>query len=108
MKKEDMKDLAELKVLFVGTDKKQVLAQALLDKAIFMEDTLQKLQKEVNEKGVVTSMCQGKYDIDRTNPSLQAYNNLIKNYTSVIKQLNDMLPTKTQTTGFDDFGGDMQ
>lgn len=107
MKKENMKDLAELKVLFVGTDKKQVLAQALLDKAIFMEDTLQKLQKEVNEKGVVTSMCQGKYDIDRTNPSLQAYNNLIKNYTSVIKQLNEMLPTKTQATSFDDFGGDV-
>ena len=52
-------------------------------------------------------MCQGKYDIDRTNPSLQAYNNLIKNYTSVIKQLNEMLPTKTQATSFDDFGGDV-
>lgn len=107
MKKSDMKDLAELKVLFVGTDTKTVLAQALLDKAIFMEETLQKLQKEVNEKGVTTTMCQGKYDIDRTNPSLQAYNNLIKNYTSVIKQLNEMLPSKQQATGFDDFGGDM-
>ena len=103
-KKQELKSLAELKGLFANGDKKSILAISLIDKAQFMEETLQKLQVEVNENGVTTSMCQGKYNIDRTNPSLQAYNNTIKNYTSVIKQLNDMLPkeeVKAQT--FDEF-----
>lgn len=105
MKKEELKGLSELKTLFVDGDKRSILANKLLDKAIFMEETLQKLQKEVNEKGVTTTMCQGKYDIDRTNPSLQAYNNLIKNYTSVIKQLNDMLPKQEhKEDDFEEFG----
>ena len=37
-------------------------------------------------------MCQGSYSINRANPALQAYNTMIKNYTSSIKQLVDMLP----------------
>ena len=34
----------------------------------------------------------GAYNIERTSPALNAYNITLKNYTSVIKQLNDMLP----------------
>ena len=34
----------------------------------------------------------GSYNIDRANPALNGYNITLKNYTSVIKQLNDMLP----------------
>lgn len=97
--------LGELRELFTGKDKKSILGLKLLAKAEFMEETLKKLEDDVNEKGVVTSMCQGKYDIDRANPSLQAYNNTMKNYTSVIKQLNDMIPAEEETDDdFDKFG----
>ena len=57
-----------------------------------MEETLTKLQTKVKADGVVTSMCQGNYDIDRENPALRSYNTTIKNYTSVIKQIADLLP----------------
>ena len=73
-------------------DNRSKLALSLLDKAEFMEDTLEKLQDRIKENGVVTSMCQGAYNIDRANPALQAYNVTIKNYNSVIKQLADLLP----------------
>lgn len=102
-------DLKDLKPIFEKMDNgKSKLALSLLDKAEFMEDTLSKLQKKVQEDGVVTSMCQGSYDIDRENPALRSYNTTIKNYTSVIKQLNDMLPNdeKPKDDGFDDFGDD--
>lgn len=104
-----IKNLSELKQIFSNNDKKSILALSLLDKAEFMEDTLQKLQQKVKDNGVVTEMCQGKYNIDRANPALQAYNVTVKNYTSVIKQLNDMIPTKEKKPkddGFESFGDD--
>lgn len=101
-----IKNLSELKEIFTNDDKKSILALSLLDKAEFMEETLQKLQEKVKNEGVVTEMCQGKYNIDRANPALQAYNVTVKNYTSVIKQLNDMIPIQEEhkDDNFEDFG----
>ena len=109
MSKKKNVDLKVLKILFEENDTaKSKLALSLLDKAEFMEETLKILQEKVKKDGVVTSMCQGTYEIDRENPALRSYNTTIKNYTSVIKQLNDMLPAKNtpQGDGFDDFGAD--
>ena len=81
---------------------------SLLDKAEFMEDTLEELQIKVKLDGVVTEMCQGDYTIERENPALKSYNTTIKNYSSVVKQINDMLPieNKPQDDGFESFGDD--
>lgn len=83
---------------------RKVLCTSLLNELIFMQTTLDDLKKHVSEHGVVTKMCQGKYDIDRANPSLNQYNTLIKNYSSCIKQLNELLPKEIDTTdNFDEF-----
>lgn len=66
MAKKLIEDLNKLTDIF--SQDGNILALSLLDKAKFMEDTLQKLQDEVNKSGVITKMCQGKYDIDRANP----------------------------------------
>lgn len=89
-------NINELRQVFETiNDNKSKLALSLLNKAEFMEDTLNKLQKKVKDDGVVTSMCQGNYNIDRENPALRSYNTTIKNYTSVIKQIVDLLPEQT-------------
>lgn len=80
---------------------KKVLCTNLLNELIFMKLTLDDLKEQINEKGVVTKMCQGKYDIERANPALNQYNTLIKNYSSCIRQINDMLPTDVSSE--DDF-----
>ena len=102
-------NLSELKIIFSKDDNaRNTLALSLLDKAEFLETTLQSLKTKVNKLGVITSMCQGAYDIDRENPALKSYNTTIKNYTNVIKQLNDMLPKdedKPKDDGFESFGG---
>ena len=83
---------------------KKVMCTSLLNEIIFMKSTLDDLKKQVEENGVVTKMCQGKYDIDRANPALNQYNTLIKNYSSCIKQLNELLPKEIDTNdNFDDF-----
>lgn len=107
-KKKTNIDLSELKKIFEEEDSaKNTLALSLLDKAEFLEQTLQDLEAKVKLAGVITSMCQGAYDIDRENPALKSYNTTIKNYTNVIKQLNDMLPKeeKPKDDGFESFGG---
>lgn len=102
----DIKDLR--KVFEAINDEKSKLALSLLDKAEFLEETLQELKARVKLDGVVTEMCQGDYTIERENPALKSYNTTVKNYTSVIKQLNDMLPTKEiiNDDGFEKFGDD--
>ena len=85
---------------------KRELALALLQKAEFLEETLKKLEAEIKKSGVITTMCQGDYDIERENPALKSYNTTIKNYTSVVKQLSDMLPKEENQNNddFDEFG----
>ena len=82
-----------------------VVALALIDKAVFLEDTLKELQQQIEDFGTITEMCQGSYNIQRANPALNAYNITIKNYSSIMKQLNDMLPKqeKAKGDGFDEF-----
>lgn len=95
-------DLDSIKAVFEKENtNKGKLGLALVDRAIFMQKTLKELETKVEKDGVVTEMCQGKYNIDRTNPALQAYNNTIKNFASVVKQLNDMLPSENKLQ--DDF-----
>ena len=73
-------------------DNRSKLALSLLDKAEFMNKTLLDLEERVNKDGVVTVMSQCSYEIERENPALRSYNTTIKNYTSVVKQIVDLLP----------------
>ena len=86
-------DIKCLRTVFENiNDNKSKLALSLLDKAEFMNKTLLDLEKKVKEDGVVTVMLQGSYAIDRENPALRSYNTTVKNYTSVVKQIVDLLP----------------
>ena len=99
MSKSKVQDLSILEDLL----KDNVLGLALIDKAKFLEKTLIDLQDKTTKNGVITEMCQGAYNIDRINPSLQAYNVTIKNYTAIIKQLNDMLPSNKSNNSLEAF-----
>lgn len=68
-----------------------VLGGKLVKELKFMEQSLTKLKKEIKEHGVVVSMCQGKYNIERSNPAIASYNTMVKNYNSTIKQMYDLL-----------------
>ena len=94
-KKAEEIDLDSLRKTFeTRTDDKSKLALDLLKRAEFMRTTLIALEDKVNSEGVVTEMSQGSYSIDRENPALRSYNTTIKNYTSVIKQIVDLLPAQ--------------
>lgn len=75
-------------------NEKGMLGLALIKEAEFMKKTLTKLKKEIGNQMVVP-MDQGKYVIERANPALSPYNTMSKNYQSLIKQINDLLPVDT-------------
>lgn len=95
MAKNKNMNLEKIKEVFEQEEtNKNRLGLSLVTKAIFMEETLNELEKKVKKNGVVTSMCQGAYDIDRENPALKSYTSLIKNFNTIIKQINELLPTE--------------
>lgn len=100
-------NIKELREAFENSDKSK-LALPLLEKAEFLEETLNELKLKIQSDGVVTEMCQGSYVIERENPALKSYNSTVKNYTTIIKQLNELLPKNENPDddGFESFGDD--
>ena len=100
-------ELKQIQKIFEQEDtSKNKLGLSLIDKAMFMEQTLNKLQEKIEKDGVVTEMCQGTYTIERENPALKSYTSLIKNYNSIIKQISDLLPVeapKEEEDAFESF-----
>ena len=48
------------------------------------------MKKKVDDDGVVVTMPQGDYEIERENPALKSYNTSIKNYQNLLKQLSEL------------------
>lgn len=94
------KELNKLKKIFenLPEDKKK-LAESLMQQAAFMVATLAELQERLDNDGAVELFEQGKQKLIREHPAAKTYNSMIRNYTTVCKQLIDLLPagnTKTE------------
>lgn len=79
----------------------RAIVTPLLQNASFMKVTLEDLQKVINTEGTTERYQNGQNQHGfKSSASLQAYNSLIKNYTSVIKSLSAILPQeeKQRTT----------
>ena len=80
------------KKLFGKADKNSLkVNDDLLKNIAFMVTTLNKLQNEINEKGVIEKFEQGKQNFLRESPALKSYNATIKNFNSSMKILNDTI-----------------
>ena len=88
------KDLGRFASTFnAAPPERQDLCLQLILNAVFMEEQLTKLQAEIRANGVVSEYKNGENQYGtRKSPEVDVYNAMIKNYTSVIKQLGDLLP----------------
>lgn len=76
----------------------------LIQNSAFMRVTLEDLQEIINRDGVVDEYRNGATQYGtKQSATLQSYNALIKNYTTVQKQLLQLLPTDTGRDNLDDF-----
>jgi hypothetical protein len=79
---------------------KKSVALGLLDKAVFMDEELGKLQKILKEKGWVEHYQNGENQCGlKKSSEADVYNGMIKNYNSTLKQIADLFPAEDKTAG---------
>ena len=68
------------------------LGLALYREVEFMHGSLEELRKDIEEKGsLLTGIGSTGQKTTKANPSLQSYNAMIKNYSTVIRQITKLL-----------------
>jgi hypothetical protein len=88
------KEIKRLKKLYKNLSKDKLSAvTSLIQNAAFMSVTLEDLQKAINENGCISTYQNGENQWGtKKSPEADVYNTMIKNYSTIIKQLTDMLP----------------
>lgn len=77
-------------------ESKKERAQSLLNKIVFMERQLEKLQAQLKKTGWVEEYQNGENQSGVKKSAVgEAYNSLIKNYITAVKQLEDILADVT-------------
>lgn len=75
-------------------ENKEKLVNKLIDSAAFMAVELEELEKFISENGVTEHYQNGSNQFGvKVSSEVQVYNNLIKNYSNIIKQLLAELPS---------------
>jgi hypothetical protein len=77
----------------------QRTVRPLIDKAAFMSVTLDDLQDEININGVIEQYQNGANQFGvKKSAAVDVYNTMIKNYTSIMKQITELLPKEEPLT----------
>jgi flavin-dependent dehydrogenase len=83
-------------------------AERLIPRAAYMRITLENYEKDIKERGSYEMFTQSeKTDpYERERPVARLYNTMNKNYQSIMKQLDDLVPKqeiKVEDDGFEEF-----
>lgn len=97
----------KLKRQFSKLDSKtKNIVSPLIDNAAFMTVTLEGLQKIISEEGIMIEYQNGANQWGKKkSPEAEVYNTMIKNLSTITKQLTELVPrdTGTKDDGFDAF-----
>lgn len=99
--KKKSKELTKLKRIFKDIEpNKQKTVEKLIANAAFMSESLDELQEIIKEKGFTEEYQNGanQFGVKKCS-EVEIYNTMIKNYSSVIKQLVDLLPDDVKNSG---------
>lgn len=100
------REISRLTNLYKDIEKNRRLSsKGLIEEAAFMRATLAELKESINENGPIDEMSQGEYSILREHPALKSYNTMVQRYSSIIKQLTDLLPKEVKVVEDDDDDG---
>lgn len=104
-------EIEKLEKLFEKIDpSRKSLAEKLINNAAYMSVELEYLKKHNVEYGIKEVYMNGANQFGyKESVESKTYGTMIKNYSNIIKQLNDMLPPtepKVDEDDFDSFGED--
>lgn len=81
------------KLLRELSEDKLKIADGMIRRLAFMQITLEDLEEDIKDKGIIENFSQTKdIEYDRERPTVRIYNTVIRNYSSVFKQLIDLFP----------------
>ncbi len=88
------KEKQRLFKIFSGLPQNKIdTVSGLIDNAAFMLVQMQFMQERINEEGVTIKYQNGENQWGyKKSPDVETYNSFIKQYTTIIKQLVDLLP----------------
>ncbi len=75
---------------------KQYIGRKLIDELVFMQGTLTALKRKIKEDGTEEEFIQGKQQFMREAPALKSYNTMIQRYSSLYRQLADLMPKSVE------------
>ena len=102
------KEVTRLTKIFTNIDKeKKAVVKGLIENASFMSVQMKLMMERINEEGVTSKYQNGENQWGfKKSPDVETYNSFIKQYTTIIKQLTDLLPKDEPVIiddGFEDF-----
>lgn len=68
------------------------LAEKMIIDLGYMESKIEEYKRLIDKDGLVVSMPQGNYSIDRENPAVKGFHQMIKSRDIVLKKLIDLMP----------------
>ena len=90
-------NLQELEKVFNNIrEEEKEQANLLMKELAFTIETAEKLKKEIQENGPTEHFINGKQDFLRENPSLVAYNKLMKTYNTLFTTLKKLEKTREE------------
>lgn len=92
------KEISRLNKIFKNISKdKKALCEKLIRNAAFMAVTLEDLQEVIRKEGAINTFVNGNgFETIQEHPAQKSYNTMINRYSSVIRQLQDLLPDSKQ------------
>jgi hypothetical protein len=101
--KQIKKEISRLKKLFKDLPKnKMTSAEGLIQEAAFMRVTLAEARGMIDTDGILDWFEQGPNAYYREHPATKVYNTMIQRYSSVSKQIFDMLPDEDAAKKLED------
>ena len=97
-------EMARYRKIYKDTDpNKKLFVEKLYTEAAYMYATLKELRDKVNKDGAVIKAINGNgFETTTEHPAQKSYNTTIKNYSMIIKQLDEMVPKKKATNKLDE------
>lgn len=93
-------EINRLTLTTLGLEPKiQALLVGPIQEAAFMKITLDELKETINKEGATDLFIQGSSKYVREQPAMKAYSSMIKNYTTLMKNIIDKFPKVEITEG---------
>lgn len=101
--KEIKREMAKLKKLLanLSADKRKA-TEGLIQEAAFMHATLGELREIIDRDGPIDLFEQGDNAYHREHPAVKSYNTMIQRYSTVMKQLLELLPNESAKEASDE------